>query len=86
METCPREGVVKEEKFPNTGKLIRRSVGSFGISEGNKTGREKRKSTECVPKCNSQWRSSPNAGICHQPAGAEQGGMGCMLRVRTRPE
>ena len=38
METHPREGVVKEEKFPNTGG----SVGSFGISEGNITGRGKK--------------------------------------------
>ena len=38
----PWEGVVKEEKFPNTNPLTARSVGSFGISEGNITGREKR--------------------------------------------
>ena len=42
METYPREGVVKEEKFPNTRKpLTGQSVGSFRISEGNVTGRKK---------------------------------------------
>ena len=39
-ETHPREGVVKEEKFQNTRKPFHGgSVGSFGISEGNITGR-----------------------------------------------
>ena len=39
METCPGEGVVKEEKFPNIRKpLADGSVGSFEISEGNRTG------------------------------------------------
>ena len=41
METCPREGVIKE-KFPTPGNpLTGGSVGSFGISEGNETGRKK---------------------------------------------
>ena len=40
METHPGEGVVKEEKFPNP--LTGRSVGNFGISEGNITGRKKK--------------------------------------------
>ena len=57
-------------------------MGSFGISEGNITGREKKKNpTEYTPNHNSQWRSSPDAHVC-----AGQGGMGCMLRVRTGPE
>ena len=38
MDTHPREGVMKEESFPNS-----RSVGSFGISEGNITRRKKNK-------------------------------------------
>ena len=42
METSAEEGVVKEEKFPNTRKPYNRQVyGSFGISEGNITGRKK---------------------------------------------
>ena len=36
-----------------------------------------------MPNCNSQGRSSPDAHICHQQVGAEQGGRCCMLRVRT---
>ena len=36
-----------------------------------------------MPNCNSQWRSSPEAHICHQQAEAEQESAGCMLRVKT---
>ena len=64
-------------------------MGSFGISEGNKTRREKKKkknTTEYVPNCNYQHRSSPDTHVCHQQAGAEQGRAGCMLRVRTKSE
>ena len=40
----PGKGVLKEEKFPNTRKhSIGGCVGSFGISEDNITGREKKK-------------------------------------------
>ena len=42
METFPGKEVVKEEKFPHSRKLSHRgSVGSFGILEGNITGRKK---------------------------------------------
>ena len=69
-----------------------RSVGSFGISEGNIAGRGKRKKekknkpTEYMPNHNSQQKSSPRH--LHPPpaSGAEQRGEGCMLRVRTGPE
>ena len=62
-------------------------MGSFGISERNITRRgKKKKTTEYAPNCNSQQRSSPDAGLHHQQAGAGQGGVGCMLRVRTWPE
>ena len=37
-----------------------------------------------MPNHNSQWRSSPDTRV--QEAGAEQGAMGCVLRVRIRPE
>ena len=69
METYPGEGVVKEEKFPNTGNpLNSRSVGSFRISEGNITAREKKKNkppTEYAPKGNSQrsWESAGRLGL-----------------------
>ena len=66
------------------------SVGSFGISEGNITGRGKKKkkqtTTEYMPNHSSQWRNSPDTRICHQWAGAEQGGKGCVLRERTGHE
>ena len=37
-----------------------------------------------MPNRNSQ--SSPDARVWHQQVGAEQGDIGCMLRVRTEPE
>ena len=50
----------------------------FGISEGNRTGRKKWiKPTDYAPNSNSQRRSSPDARVCHQQAGAEQGRVGC---------
>ena len=63
-------------------------MGSFGISESNITGRKvkNKQLTENMPNCNSLWRSSPDTHVCHQQVGAEQGGAGCMFRVRTRPE
>ena len=39
-----------------------------------------------MPNYNSQWRTSPDDYVHHQQVGAEEGGTGCMLRVRTRPE
>ena len=57
METHPGEGVVKEEKFPNTRKPSHWQVcGEFGISEGNITRERKRKPTEYKPNCNCQWK------------------------------
>ena len=64
--------------------------GSFGISEGNITGRKKHTQTHththtnCMPNHNSQWRSSPDTQV--QESGTEQGAVGCVLRVRIRPE
>ena len=86
-ETRPGEGVMKEEKFPSSRKPFYWWVcGNFGISEGNITGRKKKRNTEYTPNRNSQWRSSPDAHVHHQRVGSRQGGMGCMLRVRTKPE
>ena len=80
---------MKEEKFPNTRKPFHwRVCGEFWNLRGehNWEGEEKKNHTEYVPNHNSQWRSSPDAHARHQQIGAEQEGMGCMLRVRTRPE
>jgi len=40
METHPREGVVKEGKFPSTRKPSHQQVSGEGISEGNITRRK----------------------------------------------
>ena len=42
METHPGQGVMKEEKVTVGNPLTGGSVGSFGISEGTITGREKK--------------------------------------------
>ena len=87
METCPREGVVKEEKFPHTRKPShRRLCGEFWNLRGQHNREGKKTPTDYVPNHNSQQRSSPDTHVHHQQAGAEQGVMGCMLRVRTGPE
>ena len=41
-----------------------------------------------MPNSNSQQRSSPDARICHQPAGLDREAWvaSSILRVRTRPE
>ena len=90
MKTHPREGVLKEEKFPNTRKPSHQWVcGEFWNFRGqhNREGKKKKKApTDYTPNLNSQWRSSPDALVHQEPQGAEQGGAVCMLRVRTRPE
>ena len=80
---------MKEEKFPNSRKPSHRWVcGEFWNLRGQHNQEEKKKKTktEYTPNCNCQRRSSPDACVGHQRAGAEQGGAGCMLRVRTGPE
>ena len=62
-----------KEKFPKSRKpFTGRSVGSFGISEGNIT-RRKKKPTEYAPNPNSQRKSSPDA---HGPPPASRGWTG----------
>ena len=47
METHPGEGVMKEEKFPNSRKPFHWWVfGNFGISEGNITRRGKKQTNK----------------------------------------
>ena len=82
METRPEEGVMKE-KFPNTRKPSHQWVcGEFW----NLRGQHNQEGKKAPPNCNSQQRRNPDASVHHQGAGAEQGGKGCTLRVRTRPE
>ena len=56
------------------------------MSEGNITGRKKKKKHSMHLSASPQWRSSPDTRFCYQRVGAGQGGMGCKLRVRTGPE
>ena len=74
-ETCPGEGVVQEEKFHTVGNpLTGRSVGSFGISDGNITRRKHTRAhththTHTHRICtyrSCQWRSSPHTRIHYQ--------------------
>ena len=71
METQPGEGVVKEQKFPNTGKPSHQWVcGEFWNLRGQHNQKEKKKNTtDYTPNCNCQHRSSPDAPVCHQQAG-----------------
>ena len=71
------------------------SVGNFGFSEGNITGRENKQTksknpTECALNCNykQRQRSGTDVYICHQQVGAGQGRAGCIivLRIRTGSE
>ena len=79
---------MKEAKFPNSWKPSHWWVcGEFGISEGNITGREGKKTNHKIGAYhNSQWRTIPDACLWHQQAGTGQGGAGYILRVRTGPE
>ena len=86
MESHPREGVVNEKKFSNTRKPSHRCICREFWNLRGQHNWEENKNKNYAPNCNTQWRSSPDACICQQRARAEQGGTGCMLRVRTRPE
>ena len=73
MKTSPREGVVKEEKLPNTRKPSHQQVyGEFGNLKGhhNQEGKKKKKKTQnmCFNH-NSQQRNSPDARVCHRLVG-----------------
>ena len=77
-----------KEKFPNSRKPSHEWVcGEFWNLRGQRNWEEgKKKNTEYAPNPNFQWRSSPDAHICHQQVGARQGDAGCMFGVRTEPE
>ena len=64
-------------------------MGSFGISEGNITGRKKkeRNPIDYVTKINFQQGTRPDTHNCHQQAGGlNREVRAALLRVRTRPE
>ena len=64
------------------------SVASFGISEGNITGRKKNKikPTDDTPNRNSQWRSSPDTQSATNKWGPNREVQATLFRLRTRPE
>ena len=63
------------------------SVGNFGISEANITGREKKKPTEYMPNCkyNYRRRNGPDSYVCtsQRGLGIEVWAASLFLRVRT---
>ena len=70
-----------KEKFPKTRKASHQwACGEFWNLRGehNQEGKKKKKEkyTDYMSNGNSQWRSSPDARICLQRAGAEKGGAG----------
>ena len=76
METCPGEGVMKEEQFPNSRKLSHCQVCLVFWNlrrQHNQEEKNKKTKTENMPNRNSQWRSSPDTLICHQQAEAGPG-------------
>ena len=60
-------------------------MGSFGISEGNVTGR-KTKNLQVTHLAATPSGEEPRRSRLPAASRAEQGSAGCMLRVRTRPE
>ena len=80
METCPRKGVEKEEKFPNTRKPSHSRVcGEFWNL------REQHNPDEKITKLN-PGRSSPDARVPTSKRGLNREACAELLRVRTRPE
>ena len=71
-----REGSLNTGSFQSPGNpRTGGSAGSFQISEGNLTGRKNYiRPTDCVPKSNSQQKSTPDARTRHQQAGAKRRG------------
>ena len=76
METYPGEGVIKEEKFPNTRKSSPwRVCGKFWNLRGqhNQEKKQTNKQTQNLQNTslnhNSQQRNSPDSPVCHQRVG-----------------
>ena len=90
MEIRPGNGFLIEEKFLNTRKPSHQQVwGKFSNLRGQHYREEKEinKTTDYMPKGNSQQRSSPDAHIrCHQHAGLNGEEWAALFRVRTGPE
>ena len=75
METHPREGAVKEEKFPHNRKPCHRHVyEEFWNLRGQHHWEEKqtKKPTEYAPNHNCQQRSGPDTFVHYQQVGNGQ--------------
>ena len=69
---------MKEEKFPKTRKPSHwQDCGEFWNFRGqhNWEAKKKKKITEYAPNHNSEWRSSPDARVCHLRAGLNKEAM-----------
>ena len=88
METCPREGVMKEEKFPNTRKPSHRWVyGEFWNFRGGHNREEKGKKQK-IPQITC-LTATPNREVAQMLTSANGDctkRCSCMFRVRTGPE
>ena len=86
METCPGEGVVKEEKFPNSRKPSHRWVcGEFWNLRGQHNWEGEKKNTEYTCNRNAQQRSSPDMSATSEQ-GLNREVPAALLRVRTGTE
>ena len=79
IETRPGEGVVNEDKFPNSRKYSHGHVcGEFWNLRGQHDEEKEKnnnKHTECTPNCNCQWTSGPDVCVIHKTVRAGQGGV-----------
>ena len=89
-ETCPREGVVKEEKFPNTRKPSHgRVCGEFWNLRGQHNQEEKKKK---YPPQITHLTTTPRGEVAQTlPSATSKRGLNreaqaTLLRVRTGPE
>ena len=88
METRPREGVVKEEKFPNTRKLSHRQVRGEFWNLGGQHNREGKKKNPQI----THLATTPSKEVAQTLESASSEGrlngepLAALLRVRTRPE
>ena len=66
METHPGDGVVKEERFPNSREPSHWQVpGEFWNLKSQQNQVKKKREREYVPNYNSQQRSSPDDCVRH---------------------
>ena len=78
MDTCPGEGVMKEEKFPHDKKPSHRHVnGELWTLPPQK--KKKKTPIDYMPNCNYQQRRGTNANVCEQPVGAGSRGTGYIV-------